>query len=306
MRKRVSLKRVIATSFVVDIIDVASSLLVAVVSGSTVMLTEGLEGVSDLIASGILFLGFNRSVRKSDKTHPFGYGREIYFWALISALITFGVTATLSVYLGWERFMHPRPVHNIYLVFAVLILGVGTNGYAFFLSYKRLLRKRNPKQIIQIFYKSSLVETKTTFILDLMGTIAAILGIISLVLYMITGNYRFDGIGAISMGIAIAVGSVFLIAGIRDLLVGRSASPETETTIRKAALRIKEVEDVLDLKTLHIGPERLLVNLDVHMSEHLTTNQLEKLIDKIKAEIKRQVPSVKYVQVELETPRGEL
>lgn len=301
--QRISLKRVVVTSFAVDILDVFLSFAVAFFSGSTVMLTEGLAGASDLVASGILLLGFHKSTRKSDKSHPFGYGKEIYFWALVSALLTFGATSSMSIYLGWQRFMHPHPLENLWLAFIVLLIAICTNGYAFLLSFRRLLRRRHPKQIIQIFYKSSLVETKTTFILDFMGTIAALVGIIALVMYLITGDYRLDGLGAIFMGIAVAIGSLFLVSGIRDLVVGRSASPEVERRISKAALKVREVEDVLGIKTLHMGPERLLVNLDVHMSAHLTTRQLEKLIDKIKREIKKEVPAVKFIQVELETPR---
>ncbi len=300
---RLTAHRVVIASFLVDLTDVVLNLIVAFLSGSVVMLTQVLEGLSDLAASGILLVGIVRSGRKSDRTHPFGYGREIYFWTLISALITFGITAMLSIYFGWQRVIAPHRIHDIWLVFLILAITVGTNGYAFFLSYKRLLHKRHPRHIIRIFYRSSLVETKTTFILDFMGAIASIVGIFALVIYVATGDQRFDGIGAIVMGIAIAIGSIFLIAGIRDLMVGRSASAEIEVKIRQAALKVDEVSSIVDLKTLHVGSDKLLVNLDVHMKARLTTYQLERLIDKIKKEIRQEVPSVKYLQVELETPR---
>jgi divalent metal cation (Fe/Co/Zn/Cd) transporter len=112
-----------------------------------------------------------------------------------------------------------------------------------------------------------------------------------------------DGVGAMMIGIAIAVCSVFLIAGIKDLLIGRSAAPEVEDRIKKAALSVDEVQDVLGIRTLHIGSEKLLVDLDVHMEARLTTRELEQIIDKIKSQIRAEVPSVKFIQVELETPR---
>lgn len=302
-KKNISATTVVVTSFAVDFLDVISSLVITLLSGSVVMLTQVLEGASDLAASGILLFGLFQSKRKPDKAHPFGYGREIYFAALLAALITFGLTASFSIYFGWERFLHPHKIHDIWLVFIILVVTVFTNGYSFYLSYKRLLRKLHPKHIFRIFYKSSLIETKTTFILDLMGTIASILGIISLAVYEITGDYRLDGIGAMLIGVAIAVCSVFLLAGIKDLLIGRSAAPEVEERIRKAAMSVDEVKDVLGLRTLHIGSEKLLVDLDVHMEAKLTTTELEKLIDKIKSQIRAEVPSVKFLQVELETPR---
>jgi len=266
------------------------------------MLTESLEGVSDLVSSGLLLIGLKRSTRREDRAHPFGYGREIYFWTLLAALIMFGVTSSVSIYLGWERFLHPHPVKDVILAQIVLLITLFTNGYAFYLSYRRLLKKRGWRQIIRIFYRSSLVETKTTFILDLMGSMASLVGTIALLIYVITGDIRFDGIGAMAIGIMLAFLAFLLLMGIRDLLVGKSASPETEAKIRDAALEIDEVKEVLDLKTLHVGSEKLLVNLEVNMDDDLSTHALEKLMDKVKDRIQLEVPSVKYIQVELETP----
>ncbi len=302
MEKKITARKVIVTSFVVDVSDVILNLIVAFLSGSVIMLTQVLEGLSDLMASGFLLIGLRRSIRKEDKTHPFGYGREIYFWTLLSALVMFGITATTSIYFGWKRFHNPQPIHDLDLALLVLLITVATNGYAFFLSLRRLLRHRSLKHIVRIFYRSSLVETKTTFTLDLMGTLASLFGMLALGIYHLTGDARWDGVGAMMIGGTLAFFSVLLILGIRDLLVGKSASSGTEEKIRKAALEIPEVESVLDLKTLQVGPERLLVNLDVHMNEHLSTRELEKLIDRVKERIKKEVPSVKYLQVELETP----
>lgn len=299
---KISAKKVIVWSFGVDLLDILLSLGAAIITGSIVMFTEALEGVSDLVSSGLLLIGLKRSTRKDDRAHPFGYGREIYFWTLLAALVMFGITSSVSIYLGWDRFWHPQELHDIHIAFVILAFGVATNGYAFFLSFKRLLRKRSIRQIVKIFYRSSLIETKTTFTLDLMGTIAAMIRILALGIYVLTGDGRFDGIGAMVVGIALAFFAFILLLGIRDLLVGRSASPETEAKIREAALDVKEVEKVLDLKTLHVGSEKLLVNLEVNMNNDLSTDELEHLMDKVKESIQIQVPSVKYIQVELETP----
>lgn len=301
--KRLSARKIIITSFVVDFLDIVLSIVMAILSGSVIMLTQVLEGAADFTASGFLLIGLRRSMKKEDNTHPFGYGREIYFWTLLSALIMFGITSTLSFYLGWQRYLHPEIVHNVNLALAVLIFTFFTNFYAFSLSFKRLLKQKPLKHILQIFYRSSLVETKTTFILDLMGALASLFGVIALGIYVLTGDMRFDGIGAMVIGVTLAICSVFLVLGIRDLLIGKSASLETEAKIVKAAQAVSEVEEVIGIKTLHVGPEKLLVDLDVHMQSSLSTRELEKLMDEIKANIRLQVPSVKYIQVELETPR---
>ncbi len=300
--QKVTAKKVILTSFLVDVSDIFLSLVVAILSGSVIMLTQVLEGLSDFASSGLLLWGLKKSDQKADKRHPFGYGREIYFWALISALIMFGITATLSIYFGWQRYVSPHKINDLNFAFVVLTFTLGTNIYAFWLSLKRLLRKRRAKDIIKIFYRSSLVETKATFILDLMGSAASFLGIAALAIYAFTGDFRYDGLGAIVIGIVLAIFSYFLILGIRDLLIGRSASPEIELQIRQAALKVPEVKHVLGIKTLHIGPGKLLVNLDVHLESQLKTREIERLIDDIKEVIRSEVPSVKHIQVELETP----
>ena len=301
--QRITTKKVIVTSVAVDVIDVILNFSIAVLSGSVVMMTQVLEGVSDLASSGLLLIGFNRSLQKEDKNHPFGYGTEIYFWSFLSAVIMFGLTSTISFYFGWQRFFHPQPIRDIYVAVIILILTFFTNGYAFFISLRRLLKERPLKHILRIFYRSSLIETKTVFILDLMGTSASLLGSISLGIYILTGDMRFDGLGAMIIGIVLAVFSLFLVTGIRELLIGKRASAQTEEKIRQAALEVTEVEEVLGIKTLHIGTEKLLVDLDVHMQSKLGTRELERLMDKIKDKIRKKVPSAKYIQVELETPR---
>lgn len=305
IKPKFSARKVILTSFFVDLLDIVLNLTVAILSGSVIMLAELMEGIADLLASGFLFIGLKRALKKEDRGHPFGYGREIYFWALLSALVMFGVTSTLSIYFGWKRFNNPQPITDINLAFLVLVIALVTNGYAFFLSKVRLLRNRSLKRIVKIFYSSSLIETKTTFILDLMGTLSAFLGIGALTFYVVTGDYRYDGIGAIAIGIMLAFLSLLLLLGIRDLIIGRSASAEVEERIKNAALNVDEVREVLNVKTLHVGPERLLVDLDVSMDFDLSTGELEVLIDNIKNEIRKEVPAVKYLQVELENPKGE-
>lgn len=301
--QKITAKRVIITSFAVDALDVVLNISIAILSGSVIMITQVLEGFSDLVASGFLLVGLKRSMHEEDKTHPFGYGREIYFWSFLSAIVMFGLTSTLSFYFGWQRFFHPQPVKDIGIALGILVFTIFTNGYAFSISLKRMLRKRPLGHILKIFYSSSLVETKTTFILDLMGTGASLFGTIALGMYVLTGNVKFDGLGAMAIGVMLAISSLFLVSGIRELLVGKRASEETEKKIMEAALSVKEVEQILDLKTLHLGLEKLLVDLDVHMEAKLGTKELERLIEEIKEKIAEKVPSAKYIQVELQTSR---
>lgn len=306
MLKPVSSRRVVTTSFLVDLSDVILNVIIAVLSGSVIMLSQALKGIADLITSGLLLVGLKKSKRRANKQHQFGYGREIYFWTLMSGIMMLTLTAGLSFYFGLEQFLNPEPITNTTSALVILVIGLATNSYAFYLSYQRLHAYHPKQRMLNTFRYSDLVETKATFILDSMGALATILGIVALLIYAVTGDSRVDGLGAMIIGILVAVLSIFLVTEVKDVLVGRAASPETEEKIRRAATSIKEVEDVLDLRTMHLGTERLLVNLEVHVRADMTTNQIEKLLDEIKRKVKQRVPSIKHLQVELETPTNEI
>ncbi len=266
------------------------------------MLAEALQGGADLLTSSLLWVGIHRSGRRANRKYRFGHGRELFFWVLMAGVAMFMLTATLSVLLGVERILNPQPIHNSWLTYIALLLGLSTNGYALSLSIRRMRGVHVGPNMWQRFRHSSMVETKATLVLDMLGSLSALIGLTAIGLYQITGNVGFDGVGAVVIGVATAVLSVMLINGVKDLLVGRSATNDIESLIRKAVMEVEEVQEVLDLRTMYLGSERLLVNLEVHMKGGLETREIEKLIDKIKSRVKRRAPIVSHIQVELETP----
>jgi cation diffusion facilitator family transporter len=294
--------RVVLTSFLVDLLDIIVNLIVSLLTGSAVMLTEFFQGVADLTSAGFLLIGNRSSTKKANDMHPFGYGKETYFWTLISAVIMMTLAAATSIYIGVTRLLHPHEIGSIPIAFAVLLFTMCTNGYSLSLSSRRLLQGVTVRKLPHHFFHSNSVATKNAFVLDLMGTSAAIFGLISLGLYQLTGEVRFDSIGAIVIGISTAVLALILIVGVKDFLVGKRGTPEIEKQVKDIALSVPDVRKVLDLRTMQVGTDKLLVNMEVHMANELTTDQLELLIDKIKKNIKDQIPSIEHIQVELERP----
>ncbi len=300
--KRPSSQQVVLTSLLVDVSDVALNLVVAFVSRSVVMLTEALQGGADLITSSLLLVGVARSRRRADRFSRFGYGREIFFWTLMAGIIMLVFTSALSISFGWRRVFSPQPVEHTLWAIAVLVLGLITNTYAFNLSLRRLKNTHPHARLWNIFVYPDLIETKAAFILDLMGALAAGTGLIALIIYLITQNPIYDGVGAIIIGLIIAALSFLLVLDVKDLLVGRSAPPEVENRIRRVVERFNRVQKVLDLRTMYIGSGSLLVNLEVHVAARLKTEEIEQLIDRIKERVRHEVPGVRHIQVELETP----
>ncbi len=301
-KKIVSAEKAVVVSFIVDVSDVVINLIVAIMTGSVVMISQAMQGFADLVSSGLLILGVKRAKLPSDKIHPYGHGRELYFWTFLSTLFTFTITAVVSFYLGFKRFISPQDIQNLNLAYVVLTISIFSNGYAMSLSLKRLLCKKSINKIWSVFTHGALIETKASLVLDATGVLASLLGIVTLLLYQFTGNARWDGLGAMLIAVVLGILDIYLIKRAKDLLVGRSASPDTENNIMMAVKSFREVEGVLDLRTLHIGPEKLMINIEVNFIDNLSTDELEILIDRIEEKIKTKVPSASNIQIELETP----
>ena len=298
MTQKISSAKAVWTSFFVDLGDIILNVVVMMVTGSAVMLAEAMEGLSDLVASGLLLIGLRKSKKRPNKKHPFGFGKTLFFWTLISAIIMLVFGGCLSIYFGVQRFIHPEEIQKIYLAFGAVCISIITNGYALSLSIRRLLDKEKWTKFFRIFLTTTHVETKNTFILDFTGTASAIIGLVSLVLYQFAKIQYFDAVGAILIGLLIVGSSVLLIAGVKDYVVGKTASAETEKSIRKAVLDLNEVEEIMEMDTMYIGSEKLLVHLDVNLRNGNPEN-LNQTIELIKKQVRKDVPIVYSIQVEV-------
>ncbi len=298
--------RVVGTSLIVSMSDVLFNFVVAMLSGSTVMLSQALQGLSDVTTAGFLYLGVEHARRTPDASHPFGYGRELFFWVLIAAFFMFIGTGGLSVYFGYQQIMRPGPIEQVGLALGMLCFGLATNVYALSRSVIRLSQNSGGASGWRRFTRSGMIETKTTFLVDTMGSAAALFGIIALGIFVVTGDVRFDGIGALVIGLSTMVAAIFIMREVKELITGRSVPPEVAEQIRLSALSITGVNNVLDLRTMHLGSTKLLVILEVHLQDNLDTNEIEQIMDAVKAAVRRAVPNAHRVQVEVETPDDEL
>lgn len=300
--KKITDLRVVITSFVVSISDVALNLIIAAITGSTVMLTQALQGLSDLVTGGILYLGVKRSKRRRNQHYQFGHGREIFFWVLMAGIVMFVGTGGASVYFGYQQFADPSPLDNIWLAFAMLTFGFLTNGYAFSLSLRRLSNHDKTRHWFRQLMHSSIVETKATFLIDFLGTASTLLGFLALGMYALTGNAMFDGIGAMMIGLSMMGVALILINDVRSLIVGKAVEPHLVERIVESAESVRGIESVLDIHSMYLGSDRLLVIIEVHVADGLHTDQVERLMDRVKDTVKAEVPQAHHIQVEPETP----
>lgn len=305
-KTKVTTKRVLVTAFVVDVADIIMNLSVALISGSAVVLAKMLQGFADLAVDVMLLVGFSRSRRHPTKRHPFGYGKEMYFWSIMAGIFIFFVTATLAIYFGWKQIVTPDIISNLWVAYTVISIGVVSNIYTFSVSYRRLMAGRSWRKVWHVFSESPQAAVKTTFVTDLMGSTAAVIGLVALISYGVTGNLLLDGAGAVVIGVALGVSAIVLLFGLKELVIGRVAPPATEKLISETLLSHHATEDILDLKTMVIGPDKLLVNAEVHLRDELNTDQIEKIMDELKESVQERVPQTAHIQIEPETPSEEL
>lgn len=304
-KKHLDESQVVGVSLAVSVSDVTLNLLVSLLTGSAVMLAQALQGLSDMTTAGILYLGVKRSKREIDNAHPLGYGREIFFWSMIAAIIMFIGTGGLSFYFGWQQFKNPSPIDYGGVAILMLAFGMTTNFYAFSRSVKRLNQIEGESSWWNRILQSGMVETKATFTVDFMGTLAAMFGLVAIIAYLITGNPSYDGLGAMIIGISTMVAAILIMVDVHGLIVGRAVTPDTNKKITKTALKVEGVEAVVDLYSLYIGSDRLLIILEVHLADHLSTKKIEKIIDEIKKRVHDSIPAAHRVQIEVETPDDE-
>lgn len=304
-KQKFSDSNVVGTSLIVSVSDVVMNLIVGLFTGSTVILAQSLQGLSDLITASILFIGVKRSRKKPDKKHPLGYGREIFFWVLLASVLMFMGTGLYTAYLGFSQIVNPGEIKHIGIGYVMLTFGLISNYYAFRKSNIRL-RGRKRVNMWKVFRGSPLIETKATFIVDFLGTISAALGLIAVTLFAVSGYVEFDGLGSVLVGLTMMIGAVVLVLDVRDLIVGKSVPDNITRKIRSTTLKHKQVEEILDLRTLYLGSEKILILLEVHLNENMNTNSIEHLLDEIKLSILKEIPQAYHLQIEVETPDSEL
>lgn len=286
-------------SFLVSLSDIALNLVASILTGSAVLFSQALQGLSDAFSSALVFFGYRHSKRRANKDHPFGYGREIFFWVLIASVVTGGVTGVLSVARGFSQLQSSTDISSAWIAILVLFIGLIANSYSVKTSMQSLVEKRNPFKKFLSLLNSSYVETKISILIDSLGSLSAFVGLTAIVLFSVTGNTAFDSYGAIVIGSLTILGAMSLIYDVYGLIIGKSADQETLDNLKSKVLEVDGVLDVKRTKAVLIGSGVLLVVVHVVFDHHLSLLQTENRSFKIRRELKK-VAGVRHVVVESE------
>lgn len=295
--KDIAAARAITTTLVVSFGDVLLSLLTAVFTGSTVALAQTMQSIGDIATPALMLFGLKRSKHRANRDHPLGFGRELFFWVLVSSIITLFSAGFFSIFFGLSQVLNPQEITLPWLAFIVLTFGLITNSYSMQVSIGRLRQNKVTVPIWRRITHSSLIETKTTLLIDLVGTISAFLGLFALLLFLITGNAVFDGLGSIAIGIGTGIGSILLINDLREFIVGRSVDQSTVDAIKAIIAAHKNVYEVLRVQVPVIGSDQQEVIATVHFKNGLNTDRIERSVATIKKDIMHNYPAVRRVTI---------
>jgi len=271
----------------------------AAFTGSSAMLSEGIHSLVDTGNGGLLLLGIHKSKQPADATHPFGYGKELYFWSLIVAVLIFGVGGGISIYEGITHLIHPSPLEDPFWSYVVLGLAVVFESIVFVIAFRAFQALKGEDENIWQAIKSSKDPTTFTVLFEdaaaLLGLIVAFAGIF-LAHYFI--NPYLDGAASILIGVILASVAVFLAYESKGLLIGEGADPETLENIRKLAEAAAGVEKVINPLTMYFGPRTILLTVDIEFDKKLSAMEVEESVDRLEKNIRSQYPDIKHIYIE--------
>lgn len=266
----------------------------AVITGSGAMLAESIHSYADCGNQGLLFLGLNASKKRPDKEHPLGHGKEIYFWSFIVALILFSMGGMFSIYEGIHKVSLHEGLKNPVIAIIVLSVSMILEASSLLGCLTQIKKVRHNKPLWEWVKNSRQSELIVVLGEDIAALFGLSFALIAIVLSIITGNPVFDAFGSISIGVLLILVSVFLAVKVKSLLIGQSTDDETNEAIRAFLEARPEIESILNLITLQLGPQ-IMVAVKAKMAKVETVDHLIDNINICEAELKKTNPAITWI-----------
>ena len=268
------------------------------VTGSASMLAESVHSVADSGNQLLLLLGRNRAQRARTEDHPFGFGRERYFYAFVVAVVLFTVGALFSIYEGIHKIAHPQPVHSPVVAFIVLAVAIGMESFSLRTAVAESSEQRGGDNWLRFIRRAKAPELPAILLEDMAALAGLLLATAGVASTVITGSEVWDGAGSLAIGALLACVAVILAVEMKSLLIGESAAAEVEGAIVMALEDGPEVERVIHLRTMHLGPETLLVTAKIAVRPCDRAEQVATGIDAAEQRVRAAVPIAKVIYLE--------
>ena len=274
------------------------------ITGSGSMLAEAVHSVADTGNQALLMLGGRKSRRDPTTQHPFGFGRERYFWAFVVAVVLFTVGAAFAIFDGVEKLLHPHELDNIAVAIVILLAAIVLES----LSFRTALHEARAQvgsdtPIWRYIRESKAPEVPVVLLEDSAALVGLLVALSAIVVSHITGDAIWDGIGTIVIGVLLAVVAIVLAVEMKSLLIGESASAASQSAIFDAINASPSVRAVIHLRTEHLGPDDLLVAAKVEFEGSLTYAQVAQAIDETEVLVRSAEPAARLLFIEPDVVR---
>lgn len=275
----------------------------ATLTGSSAMLAEGIHSVVDTGNQGLMLIGLARAKKPADSRHPFGYGAEVYFWAFIVAVLVFAVGAGVSLYEGVVKIRYPHPIEDAWINYIVLAAAFVFEAGAWWLAFRAFQERKGKRNMFEAMRVSKDPTVFTVLLEDSAAMAGIIVAFVGIFLADTTGLTWLDGLATLLIGVILAVVAIFLAYETKGLLIGEAASPATVKGLRRMIKETAGVLELHELRTVHFGPNDILVAISVDFADRLDSRDVEQTVTRMEAAIKKKYPRVERVFIEAQAPR---
>jgi len=291
----------IIAAIIGNLLIAATKFTAAAFTGSAAMLSEGFHSIVDTGNGALMLWGDYRSRKPADEEHPFGHGREMYFWSLVVAFSIFAVGGGLSVYEGVLHILDPVPMKNVTWNYAVLGASVIFESITWYFGWKAFDKVRRGKPVVETMKKSKDPTSFTVLLEDSVALLGLLFAFTGVLLGQLLDMPFLDGVASIMIGLLLISVALFLGAESKSLIIGEAVDPETLRGIREIAEAETGVEQVSKILTIFIGPEDVAAALDLEFEDDISALELRRVLRRIALAIREKYPQIKHVLYEAES-----
>lgn len=302
-----SSKKAIQVALSVNFIIFLTKAIGALLSGSAVMFSEALHSLADMFNSIFLLIGLYLAQRPPDQDHPFGHGREVYFWSFMASIFMLGVTSVGSLYKGVLHILHPNPLPSLAFPLSVLVVSSLFELYAVNIAANSMNKELNIqrrgvrkfKDAVFNFNQVANPAVKFVFLEDAIALLGVLLALLALFIVKATGFFILDGIISTVIGLLLGLMALMFAGQNKRIIIGQAAPESLTQAIGDAALAVDSVTDITDLKTMVLGPQDLLVNMEIEIAPSTTVEKLDFILADVQKRIQTKIPLVKFLNIEV-------
>jgi len=297
--------RAVVTALGANLVVAVAKFIAAAITGSASMLAEGVHSVADSGNQVLLLIGGRQARQAPSALHPFGYARARYIYAFLVSIVLFTLGGLYALYEGYHKVMDPHPLTSAVVAVVILLIGMVLEGFALRTAVREANRTRGTRGWLQFVRRTRAPELPVLLLEDSGALVGLTLALLGVGLSVLTGNGVFDGVATLCIGALLATIAVLLARETTSLLIGEAAVPEQIDKIHAALLSVPGVDQVIHLRTVHIGPDELLVAGKIGVSADDDGEEIAASIDDAEARIRQTLPSARIIYLEPDIYRPE-